>query len=185
MLSEERIPAARRRYEVRFDCRYVKQYHEVSFIVPASAIERQDAERIAQAFHAEHNRLYGYSLEAERTPVELINVRVQAIGATDPPHYPQSAWSGPDPSHARKGRRAVYIPEANAFSPIDIFDGHALRSGNRIGGPALIETATTAVFVSASFDCVVDRYGSFALFKKGREDLVRDCIEATREKVPA
>ena len=185
MLNEERIPPARRRYEVRFDCRYVKQYHEVSFAVAAESIERQDTEAISRAFHAEHNRLYGYSLEAERTPVELINVRVQAIGSTDRPHYPEGVWRSADASHAAKGKRSVYIPETKAFAPIAIFDGHALRPGNRIEGPALIETATTAVFVSASFDCVVDRYGSFALYQKGREDLVRDCLNATRQKVPA
>ena len=48
---------------------------------------------IARAFHAEHNRLYGYSLEAERTPIEIINVRVQAIGATEKPDYARGALS--------------------------------------------------------------------------------------------
>ena len=32
-LDEEGIAAARRRHVVRFDCRYIKQYHEVSFVV--------------------------------------------------------------------------------------------------------------------------------------------------------
>ena len=59
---------------------------------------------------------------------------------------------------------------------VQTYDGHRLRHGNRIAGPALIETVTTAVFVSASYDCVVDRYGSFALYRKGREDLVERCL---------
>jgi len=42
---------------------------------------------------------------------------------------------------------------------------------------------TTAVFVSDSFDCLVDRHRSLVLYRKGRDDLVRNCIE--REQVPA
>ena len=64
-----------------------------------------------------------------------------------------------------------------------MYDGHALRHGNRIAGPALIETVTTAVLVSANFDCVVDGYGSFVLYQKGREDLIRHCLR--REKAEA
>lgn len=175
-LDEERIPEPRRRFDLKLDCRYIKQYHEVSFVVPRELIDRRDAAGIAGAFHAEHNRLYGYSLEQENTPVEIINVRVQAIGLTDKPSYREEAWSGEDAAHAFKGRRSVYIPETKAFSDIPLYDGHKLRCGNRIAGPAMIEEETTAVFVSASYDCVVDACGSFALFQKGREELVKSCI---------
>ena len=52
-------------------------------------------------------------------------------------------------------------------------------------GPALIETVTTAIFVSASYDSVVDRYGSFVLYRKGREDLVRSLLQREEAEVPA
>jgi len=182
-LTEERIPDARRRFDVKLDCRYVKQYHEVSFIVPHRLIQAGDAAAIAAAFHAEHNRLYGYSLEQEATPVEVINVRVQAIGVTDKPVAREEAWAGDDAAHALKGRRAVYIPETKTFRDVPVYDGHKMRHGNRIEGPAMIEQETTAIFVSASYDCVVDALGSFALFRKGREDLVKSCIKDKKEAV--
>jgi N-methylhydantoinase A len=183
MLEEERVPASQRSFSVRFDCRYAKQYHEVSYEVPWSAIEAHNVAAIARGFHDEHMRLYGYSLEAENSPVEVINVRLQAIGVTAKPDYGTEAFTGRDPQHAVKGRRSVYIPETSAFAEIPIYDGHRLRSGNTISGPAMIETVTTAVFVSASFDCVVDQHRSFVLYRKGREDLVAFSIE--QEKVPA
>src|SRR5450631_465088 len=93
-LDEESIPAARRRHVVRFDCRYIKQYHEVSFAVADAAFAARDADAIATAFHREHNRLYGYSLEAEKTPVELINVRLQAVGATVAPRWAEQRREG-------------------------------------------------------------------------------------------
>jgi len=36
----------------------------------------------------------------------------------------------------------------------------------------MIEQITTAIYVSNAFDCVCDPYGSLALFRKGREDMV-------------
>ncbi|HYG90043.1 MAG TPA: hydantoinase/oxoprolinase family protein [Azospirillum sp.] len=180
LLTEERIPEGRRRRFVKFDCRYIKQYHEVSFVVPQAALEGCDAASIAAAFHAEHNRLFGYSLEREGTPVEIINVRVQAVGLTDKPAFHADAWDGPDARHALKDERAVYVPEEKAFRSMPIYDGHALRAGNRVKGPAMIEEVTTAVFVSAAYDCVVDRNGSFAVYRKGREDLVAATLQGGR-----
>lgn len=182
-LDAERIPPARRRFEIKFDCRYVKQYHEVSFAVAREHLERHDLAAIAAAFHAEHNRLYGYELAQEHTPVEVINVRVQAIGLTDKPQAHEKSWGGEDAGHARKGERPVYIPESRQFDTVPVYDGHRLRFGNRITGPAMIEQETTAIFVSAAYDCVIDALGSFALYRKGREDLVQSCIREQKEAV--
>ena len=180
-LADERIEPARRRFELRLDCRYVKQYHEVSLAVPQELIERRDAAGIAAAFHAEHNRLFGYALAQEGTPVEIINLRLQAVGATDRPQYRGEAWAGADATAALKGRRRVYLPEAQRFDAVPVYDGHRLRHGNRVDGPALVEQETTAILVSGAFDCVLDALGSFVLFAKGREDLVADCLRPPRE----
>ena len=180
-LAEERIPEDRRRFEVKLDCRYIKQYHEVSFAVARELIVRGDAAGIARAFHDEHNRLYGYSLEQEQSPVEIINVRVQAIGLTDRPAYAEKPWLGTDVSGAYKGKRSIYIPETKSFKETPLYDGHRMGYGNRIAGPAMIEQETTAIFVSASYDCVVDAYGSFALYQKGREELVKACLRNEEE----
>ncbi|MDT3684119.1 MAG: hydantoinase/oxoprolinase family protein [Pseudorhodoplanes sp.] len=183
VLEEERIPQSRRRFAVRFDCRYAKQYHEVSFAVTQSALDRRDTKSIARDFHAEHNRLYGYSLESEGTPIELINVRLQAIGAVEGREHAEEPYHRGSAGHALKSLRSVYVPEKASFDDVGVYDGHALRHGNRITGPALIETVTTTVLVSANFDCVVDGYGSFVLYQKGREDLVRHCLR--REEAEA
>jgi N-methylhydantoinase A len=177
LLNEERIPADRQQVHIKFDCRYLKQYHEVSFVVPADAIQRRDLAAITTLFHAEHNRLYGYSLEQQNAPVEIINIRVQAVGFTDKPAQPRAPWAGTDPKAALKGERAVYIPELKAFRTIPIYDGHKLAHGNRIDGPAMIEEVTTAIFVSAANACVCDATGSFAIYRKGREDLVASTLK--------
>jgi N-methylhydantoinase A len=176
ILASENIDPERRQHAMTLDCRYLKQYHEVSFVVPLAAIENNDAHAILRVFHDEHNRLFGYSLEQEGTPVEIVNVRVQSIGMTDKPELLGEAFAGADASAARKGERSAYVVEREAFEPIAVFDGHRLHHGNRIAGPALVEMVTTTAFISAGYDAVIDRHGSLLMFRKSREDLVSACM---------
>ena len=177
MLSEEGIDPANQEFYLKFDCRYLKQYHEVSFVMPNDIVEKRDADAVAKAFHAEHNRLYGYSLDELDVAIEIINVRVQAIGQTDKPVFQEIERVAEDPSTALKGERSVYLPETQEFAEVPIFDGHKLQYGHKVSGPAMIEEVTTAIFVSDSFDCIVDQLGSFVLYRKGREDLVEGTLK--------
>jgi N-methylhydantoinase A len=182
-LAAERIPATRRRFALKLDCRYVKQYHEVGVDVPRTAIGARDGAAVAQGLHREHNRLYGYSLEHENAPIEIINVRVQAIGTVDKPRHPEDEWSAVDPATAQKGRRNAYVPEENAFRSVPVYDGHRLHHGQQIVGPAIVEEVTTAIVLTGSWDAIVDRFGSFVLYRKGREDLIAPVLAARRQEV--
>ncbi len=182
-LAAERIPTHRRAYTVKLDCRYVKQYHEVSVEVSRETIRARDGAAVAQGLHREHNRLYGYSLEHEKAPIEIINVRVQAVGSTDKPRHPEEEWSGANAASAQKGRRNAYVPEDNAFRPVPVYDGHSLHFGQRIVGPAIIEEVTTAVVLTGSWDAIVDKFGSFVLHRKGREDLIEGVLAARQQEV--
>ena len=170
LLAEENIPEGRRRFSLNLDCRYVKQYHEVSFPVAIDAVRAADARTIANAFHLEHKRMYGYSLEEEGAPIELINVRLRAVGVTEKPSYAEQPYAGKDAARALKGERAIYVPEDRVSRHVSIYDGHKTRRGNYIAGPALIEQVNTTLLLSASYDCLCDRYGSFVVFRKGQED---------------
>ena len=112
-LAEERIAAAQPPLSrpVRLPL-----YQAVSRGVVRCALRRRSSGAIRQpsrrSFHAEHNRLYGYSLEAEKTPIELINVRVQAIGATEKPRPRRGALSPARmPAMPPRAERRMYIPE--------------------------------------------------------------------------
>jgi N-methylhydantoinase A len=159
ILLEENVPADRIRVLVEAELRYVRQYHEVSLpLFPLEDLESR--------FHAEHHRLYGYSLADERTPLELINLRARAIGLTDKPAWRAEERDGPDPAHALKNERPVWVPEDGDFRNAPVFDGHRLRHGNRVPGPAVVEQRNTTLFVSASFDVEVDALGSFVVRRR-------------------
>jgi N-methylhydantoinase A len=165
-LRAEGIASDRIEHQVYLDLRYVKQYHEVTVAVPTGAIETGDLDSIASAFHREHDRLYGYDLANQGTELELINVRVRAIGRTEKPGLPTFAPGGEDPGTALKGTRSAFVPEVDAFSEIPVYDGHALRPENVIDGPALIERVDTTIFVSGSYEARVDDHLSCLLSRK-------------------
>jgi len=169
LLDEENISSSSRRYTLKLDCRYVKQYHEVSLSVPFEWATQAEVEKIGAAFHEEHHRMYGYSLREQGTPMELINVRVRAVGVTEKPSFAEELQVGCDADAAVKGERRVYVPEARVSRNVMVYDGHEIRHGHRIAGPALIEQVNTTLMLTGSFDCVCDRYGSFVVHPKGEE----------------
>jgi len=161
-LLRERVKEERITHEMALDLRYVKQYHEVTLPVPRDA----GIEAIRQAFHAEHDRLYGYRLD--ETDLELINVRVRSMGEVAKPPMPKLDDGGTDAGGARKGTRRAYLPEKDAFDEIEVYDGHRLKAGNFIAGPALIERIDTTIFVSGDFEAAVDGYGACRLSRRQR-----------------
>ena len=159
-LRREGVERERSRHQVSLDIRYVKQYHEVTVPVPLETILSGDLEAVARAFHAEHDRLYGYDLEEQGTELELINLRVRSLGLTDKPELPRVEPGGEDAGHALKDRRQAFVPELAAFAEVPVYDGHLLKAGNKVPGPALIERIDTTILVSAGFAATVDTLGS-------------------------
>lgn len=171
LLAEESIPVPMRRFTLKLDCRYVKQYHEVSIAVPFEAVQQAEVDKISAAFHDEHHRMYGYSLQEEGAMMELINVHVRAVGITEKPTFSEEPHVGGNADVAQKAERCMYVPEEGASKCVPVYDGHRTRHGHRITGPALIEQANTTLLLTASFDCLCDKYGSFVVHRKGEEDL--------------
>lgn len=167
LLDREKFSKERREFSLKLDCRYAKQYHEVSFPVAIDAVRSGDADGIAAAFHAEHKRMYGYSLEPREAPIELINVRVRAAGLIEKPAYPDEPNAGPDAGEALKGERRIFVPEQEAVRFVPVYDGHKTRHGNRISGPALIEQINTTLLLTGNYDCTCDKYGSFVVYERG------------------
>ncbi len=169
LLESEHIPPDRVEYVYSLDMRYIKQYHEVNVTITKEEIEKGDIVSMAKKFHPEHDRLFGYSLEEEGTPIELINMRLVCIGRSEKPKFIEEKYDGSDPSSALKNKRDVYLPLKREFTEVDVFDGHHLRYGNKIEGPAIIEQVNTTTFVTPEYSVICDRYGSYTMYLKERE----------------
>jgi N-methylhydantoinase A len=173
LLRSENIPEDSIRHIYSLDMRYVKQYHEVNVEVTMEELDRGDFESMAGKFHPEHNRLYGYSLEEEGTPIELINLRLSSIGKTAKPKFREEEYDREDPSKAFKKKRKVYLPQKKAFDEVPVYDGHKLRYGNKVKGPAVIEQVNTTTFVTPEYNVLCDRFGSYTMYLKEKEKEIK------------
>jgi N-methylhydantoinase A len=174
LLKSEHIPEDSVDHIYSLDMRYVKQYHEVNVEITKEELEKGDVGLIASKFHPEHDRLYGYSLEEEGTPIELINLRLSSIGQTVKPKFREEDYDQKDPSKALKKRRNVYLPLKKGFEEVPVYDGHKLRYGNRIEGPAIIEQVNTTTYVTPEYNVLCDKYGSYTMYLKTKEKEVKE-----------
>lgn len=162
-LVSEGIGETQQRFVFALDLRYLGQYHEVSVEVPEAEIGALDLSAIAERFHQAHDRLYGYHLRDEGTQIDLVNIRLTGQGITDKPVLKRQDLAGSDPAHARKGARPIYLPERGGFAEVPVFDGDRLAHGNRLNGPAIVESVNTTIVVHEDFALEIDAYGTAVL----------------------
>jgi N-methylhydantoinase A len=163
VLSGEGIPPERQLFRFSLDLRYAGQYHEVNVEVDGEAVRSLDGTRIRRDFHREHNRLYGYDLEREGTGVELVNLRMSAVGLTEKPQFREEPFQGEDPSSCLKGERPVYLPGEAGYADVPVYDGNRMGHGHRLAGPAIIEQVNTTIFVPPGWGISCDPFGSYVL----------------------
>ncbi|WP_457551092.1 hydantoinase/oxoprolinase family protein [Desulfobacula sp.] len=165
ILSNELISEEKCKFQFSLDLRYIGQYHEVCVPVEFDDIMSMKFEKMANSFHAEHNRLYGYDLKDEETGMELVNIRMTALGITDKPAFQKEVFAGKEAFEALKGQRPVFIPSKMDFASVNIYDGDKMSYGNTVKGPAIIEQKNTTIFVPSMFEIECDQYGSFMMTK--------------------
>ncbi|MCC7162119.1 MAG: hydantoinase/oxoprolinase family protein [Anaerolineae bacterium] len=160
-LQVERVPQDKQQMYFSADLRYVGQYHEVSVSFTAQELQKFDPDELTARFHARHDQLYGYAVPG--APMELVTLRLTAVGQTVKPQLPRMPKQPAGSDHAIKGKRRAYLPQSDDYAEIPVYDGDKLVHGNRVKGPALIEQATTTVLVPNEYDVECDALGSFVL----------------------
>ncbi len=166
-LSREGIVEDKTEFIPILDLRYVGQYHEVPLQVEMDEILSFNLEKIKKEFHGEHNRQFGYSLEEEGTELEIINVRLRAVGITQKPNsFAKIDNSDPikNPDFALKCQRKAYIPELDDLAEIPVYDGDQFTGKYTIEGPAIIEQVNTTIFLGKTYDCDTGIGGSFIVY---------------------
>src|SRR5262245_47298577 len=114
MLDRARVEPARRRFVRSLDARYARQSYELAVPVPAGPLDSGALAAIAEAFHVRHHRTYGHDNRSE--PVQLVNLRVAAIGSIPALSLRQApAAPGTNPG---KGRRQVWFGANSAEAAV-------------------------------------------------------------------
>jgi N-methylhydantoinase A len=142
------------------DMRYVGQHHEVTIEIPNDCVlEERHLEEIASTFHGAHERLYTYS--TPEIPLEIMNLRITAVGAVDKVELEQGLEGDTDLDAALKGKRYVYFEDSLYDTPV--YDRDQLKPGCALAGPAVVEERITTVIVHPGWNLVLDRFGNIIM----------------------
>ena len=136
------------------DLRYRRQGYELNV-----AYDPQEPERSTKAFHELHRQRYGFADESR--PVEIVNVRVRMIAASEPYEPERCALVAGDGSAACSTQREVWFE--GGFRPTRFYKRERLRPGDAIAGPAMITEYTAATLVLPGCAASVDGLGNLVI----------------------
>lgn len=140
------------------DMRYEGQSYELN--IPY--FTETGAQALVQRLHAAHDQRFGYA--RTDAPVEVVNLRLTATGATDKPPIQPLPLVDADPSEAfTVQNRVVFEGE---ILTTDFYRREALQPGNQIAGPAVITEFSATTVIPPNFAAVIDAYQNLILSKK-------------------
>lgn len=152
----EGVPRERRRYQRSADMRYVGQTSEINIRVAAEAASGPiDLARYLAEFHRQHETLYTYCVPDE--PVEIVNIRLRAIGAVDRPK--QRAANGSAMARPLAKRTVWFDTQVQA----DVYRREDLGPGARISGPAIVQELSSSTIVPPGARLTVDPHGNLLI----------------------
>jgi N-methylhydantoinase A/oxoprolinase/acetone carboxylase beta subunit len=171
-MREEAVPPDEIRVAYAADMRYVGQAYELEVPI-AAPVAPHHLPGIAEAFHAVHERVYGYARRVQ--PAEFVNLRAVHTYPLPPPVLrpgaagragPLAAGAAGDAgalaAGARTGERRAYFAPGG-FTPTAVFDRARLPAGARVDGPAILEQADTTTVVPPGHAATVEASGNLRI----------------------
>src|SRR5438876_791277 len=143
------------------ECRYAGQGYELRAAAPGGAVDAGFAEALKSSFHAAHQREYGRHFTEKE--VELVNLRVVGVGRipiVTPKTLPEGSETPDAP--ARTGARRVVFEVDGKPVPLEasVYLRAALKAGNRLAGPAVVQQMDTTTLIPPQVVATVDRHGN-------------------------
>ncbi len=148
------------------DLRYFGQAFEVRVAVADGEVDRAMVDGCVDAFHDEHERLYGYCFrDRPEQQVEWVNLRVTGVGPIRRPSLRELEPGDGDGERARTGSRPVCFDAAAGPHDTPIYRRDRLRPGDTVGGPAVIEEYGSTLPLHPGFRAQVDRLGNLVVVR--------------------
>ena len=157
-LEQEDVPSGDQEIAVALDLRYQGQAYELPIAIPPH-LDGEVVHEAAQRFHTEHKRRYGF--DETFAGIEVVTLRVTAVGKLPKPDLHPDEEHGPDPSAAQVGERDTYFDGAYHRTPV--YGRWLLRPGNRLTGPAIIVQADCTTVLAPGHSLRVDGLGNLVV----------------------
>ena len=157
-MREEGVPAPAVSVAYAADMRYVGQAYELEVPI-AAPIAAGGVPAIVAAFHAVHERVYGYARAQQ--PVEFVNFRAVHTFPLPRPVVTPAAHASGTLADAQVGERARVL--RRGFVPTAIYERGRLPLGARLAGPAIVEQTDTTTVIPPGVTALVDPVGNLRL----------------------
>jgi N-methylhydantoinase A len=162
MLDGAGVPPERREITRSADLRYQRQAYELTVPAAGGPVTRDLLARLATDFHERHRQTYGHASAEE--PVQLVNVRVAAVGRLAGLDLTRAARGGPASSGAPRTSREAYFRESGLVR-VDVLAREDLAGAER-PGPVIIESMDTTVVVPPGWSCRAGDQGCIVLERR-------------------
>ena len=158
LLDADGVPTDARRVETFVDVRYIGQSFELSLPIAEGA----GLEALAEAFHSAHAHKFGHA--DRNAPVEIVNLRVLAVGETPPLVLPEvEAGEQTVAADALVTQRDVFFEVDQSWHKTPVYRREHLRVGNEIAGPAVIDEVSSTTLLRPGDHGRVDELGNIII----------------------
>jgi N-methylhydantoinase A len=164
LMKTEGIEAKRQRFEFSIDVRHKGQINEVEITLPWTRVPNDFDPDLRKLFVKRYEQLYGRGSALAGAQLEFVVFRLRAKALTPQPKLVRDKKSTTRiPKEALRKKRDIYWPDLSKRRATPVYDGERLATGNKIAGPAIVETSDTTVVVQPGTKLRVDELGNFEI----------------------
>lgn len=138
--------------------RFKGQMHSVNVSMPDGPIDEKLLEELGRRFIETYERLFGAGTSSASAGIEMVTLRVYAIGVTTVPQLDQSPLGQEEV--APSGSRKVWY--RGSLIDVPTYSG-PLQPGNKVQGPALLDYPGQTTWVPINTFVEVDQYQSLVI----------------------
>jgi len=161
LMASEGIAAARQSFEFSLDVRHKGQINEVELLLPWKRMSANYEPSLRRIFVERYEKLYGRGSALAGAQLEIVVCRLRARALTPRPKLVKAKrGSRSIPRDAVRKPRSIQWEKLRNTA---VYDGERLAVGNRVSGPAIVETSDTTVVVHPGRTLGVDALGNFEI----------------------
>ncbi|MGE0749776.1 MAG: hydantoinase/oxoprolinase family protein [Variibacter sp.] len=142
------------RVQRQADMRYVGQGFEINVPVPEGSLGPHTLDALQASFYESYQTLFGRRVTS--VPIEALSWRLTAQGNT-PDVGLNFANRGDARGPAKKGTRKAHFPDTG-FVSCDVYNRYALKPGDTIAGPAIVEERESTVVIGPDARATIDKH---------------------------
>ncbi|NNN20288.1 MAG: hydantoinase/oxoprolinase family protein [Acidimicrobiaceae bacterium] len=157
-LASDAVPESSRLLLRTAQLRFKGQMHAVNISMPSGAITKEYMARLGVKFVETYERLFGAGTSSASAGIEMVTLRVYAVGITTVPQLEKT--DAPTHDGVPTGSRKVWFKGTSIEVPT--FSG-PLEPGTRVTGPALLDYPGQTTWVPVNATALVDPYQSLVM----------------------